>query len=138
MMLQRSMERTTFGKLLCEHGATQELIADAAIDLEAARLLTLSCAAAMDDSRGVLGREDVREKIAAIKVAVPALTYAVVDRAVQLFGGAGVEGSGFLAHALAGLRTLRIADGPDAVHRRSVARMALQKARQRILATSRL
>lgn len=123
LMLQRSLERKTFGKYLCQHGGTQEMIADSVIDLEAARLLTLSCAAAMDD----LGVKRARHKIASVKVAVPRLTYAVVDRAVQLFGGAGVEGDSFLAQSLAGLRTLRLADGPDAVHKRTVARLEVRR-----------
>ena len=123
-MLQRSLERKAFGKYLCQHGGTQEMIADSVADLEAARLLTLSCAAAMDD----VGVKGARHKIASVKVAVPQLTYNVVDRAVQLFGGAGVEGGSFLAQSLAGLRTLRIADGPDAVHKRTVARMEVRRA----------
>lgn len=98
------------------------MIADSYTDLESARLLTLSCAAAMD----AVGPRQARTAIASIKVRVPALTYRVVDRAVQVFGGAGVEHP-FLARALAGLRTLRIADGPDAVHRRAVARMEVKR-----------
>jgi len=133
MMLQRSLERQAFGKYLAEHGGTQEMIADSVADLEAARLLTLSCAEALDD----VGVKQARHKIANIKVAVPSLTYAVVDRAVQLFGGAGVEGDSFLAHALAGLRTLRIADGPDAVHKRTVARIEIRKAMEKSRLSSR-
>jgi acyl-CoA dehydrogenase len=127
LMLQRCLERQTFGKYLWEHGATEAIIADSAIDLEAARLLTLSCAAAMDYG----GVRKARIQIASIKVAVPALTYGVVDRAVQLFGGAGVGGDYILAHALVGLRALRIADGPDAVHRRTVALAEIREAAKR-------
>ncbi|EEC51259.1 acyl-coenzyme A dehydrogenase [Phaeodactylum tricornutum CCAP 1055/1] len=123
LMLQRTMERKTFGKYLWEHGGCQDAIADSASDLEAARLLTLSCAAAMDD----VGVKNARDKIGIIKVTVPELTYRVVDRAIQVFGGAGVHEDLFLARALAGLRTLRIADGPDAVHRRTVALMEIKK-----------
>lgn len=119
------MERETFGKRLHEHGGTQEMIADSLSDLEAARLLTLSCAAAMD----AVGAKHARSSIASIKVTVPQLTYQVVDRAVQVHGGAGVVVD-FLARALVGLRTLRIADGPDAVHKRSVARMEIRKAKE--------
>jgi acyl-CoA dehydrogenase len=122
-MLERSLERKTFGKLLAEHGGCQEMIADSCADLEAARLLTLSCASAMDE----VGAKMARDKIAAIKFAVPELCYRVVDRAVQLFGGAGVSDDFVLARALCGLRTLRIADGPDAVHKRTVARLQIQK-----------
>jgi len=132
-MLQRTLERQTFGKQLWQHGGTQELIADSVADLEAARLLTLSCAAAMDQ----VGVRAARHKIASIKVAVPSLTYAVVDRAVQVFGGAGLEGSSFLAQTLAGLRTLRIADGPDAVHKRTVARLEIRRAKEKLKLSSR-
>ena len=103
------------------------MIADSVVDLEAARLMTLSCAAAMDD----VGVRNARNKIAAIKVAVPELTYAVVDRAVQLFGGAGVSGDFFLARTLVGLRSLRIADGPDAVHKRTVAMFEIRAAKKK-------
>eukprot|EP00525_Craspedostauros_australis_P008198 CAMPEP_0198118974 /NCGR_PEP_ID=MMETSP1442-20131203/23846_1 /TAXON_ID= /ORGANISM="Craspedostauros australis, Strain CCMP3328" /LENGTH=238 /DNA_ID=CAMNT_0043777345 /DNA_START=24 /DNA_END=740 /DNA_ORIENTATION=+ len=123
LMLNRSMERKTFGKYLWEHGGTQEMISDSVSDLNAARLLTLDCAADMDN----IGPKSARAKIAAIKVAVPRLTYGIVDRAVQVFGGAGVCSDHVLARSLALLRTLRIADGPDAVHQRSVARMEIRQ-----------
>merc|ERR1712127_234828 len=83
LMLQRSISRQTFGKALYQHGGCQEEIADSKMDLEAARLLTLSCAHAMD----VMGNAKARDQIAMIKVAVPVLTFRVVDRAVQVFGG---------------------------------------------------
>ena len=123
LMLQRSLSRKTFGKFLAEHGSCQEMISDSAADLEAARLLTLSCAAAIDEK----GPKGARDKIASIKVSVPELTSRVVDRAVQVFGGAGVCQDFPLARALTGLRTLRIVDGPDAVHRRTVARIEIKK-----------
>jgi acyl-CoA dehydrogenase len=132
-MLQRALERKTFGKYLWEHGGTQEMIANSVTDLEAARLLTLSCAAAMDS----VGVKQARDKIAGIKVAVPELTYRVVDRAVQIFGGAGVMDDFVLCRALAGLRTLRIADGPDAVHRMTVAKMEIKKAKAQLQGSSR-
>ena len=133
-MLERSLTRRTFGKLLCEHGGCQEQIADSVADLEAARLLTLSCAAAMDR----YGARGARDKIASIKVAVPELTGRVVDRGVQIFGGAGLSDDFPLARALAGLRSLRIADGPDAVHKRTVALMEIKKARRAMKQQSRL
>jgi len=123
LMLQRSLSRKTFGKYLAEHGSCQDMIADSAADLEAARLLTLSCAAVIDEK----GPKGARDKIASIKVSVPELTSRVVDRAVQVYGGAGVCQDFPLARALTGLRTLRIADGPDAVHRRTVARIEIKK-----------
>jgi acyl-CoA dehydrogenase len=126
MMMQRSMERKVFGKYIWEHGSCQEMIADSVADLSAARLLTLSCAAALDD----VGARQARDQIASIKVAVPAMTFRVVDRAVQVFGGAGLSEDYVLAQMLAGLRSLRIADGPDAVHQRTVARLQVKKAKR--------
>ena len=123
LMLQRAAERKTFGKYLWEHGGCQEMIANSATDLESARLLTLSCAAALDE----IGPRLARDKIAGIKVAVPELTYRVVDRAIQVHGGAGLCDDFPLARFLSGLRTLRIADGPDAVHRRTLALMEMKK-----------
>jgi len=125
LMLERSMEREAFGKYLAEHGGCQEMIADSVADLEAARCLTLNCAATLD----VLKTPKLaRSEVALIKYAVPEMTYRVVDRAVQLFGGAGVSDQDFcLARFLVGLRSLRIADGPDAVHKRTVAFMTLKK-----------
>lgn len=124
LMIDRSMSRETFGKPLCQHGGCQEMIADSRADLECARLLTLSCAAAIDN----LGPNKARDQISLIKYAVPELAFRVIDRAVQVHGGAGVCQDFPLARALAGMRTLRIADGPDAVHKRTVARMEVKKA----------
>ena len=129
---ERTMERKTFGKYLYEHGGCQEMIADSASDLEAARLLTLSCAKAIDE----VGADGARDKIASIKVSVPELTHRIVDRAVQVFGGAGVHGDYPLARALTGLRTLRIADGPDAVHKRTVAKIEIMKAKKAMMKRS--
>ena len=124
LMLQRTLTRSTFGKQLFQHGGCQQHIANAKIDLESARLLTLSCAQAIDQ----VGPAKARDQIAMIKVAVPRMTLRVVDTAVQIFGGAGVSGDFPLARALAGLRTLRIADGPDAVHQRTLALVEVKKA----------
>mmetsp|Transcript_20568 Transcript_20568/g.40752 ORF Transcript_20568/g.40752 Transcript_20568/m.40752 type:complete len:454 (+) Transcript_20568:40-1401(+) len=129
LMLERTSQRQTFGKFLYEHGSCRELIADSASDLESARLLTLACAEEIDR----LGARGARDKIALIKVTVPELTSRVVDRAVQIFGGAGVSGDFPLARALVGLRTLRIADGPDAVHKQTLAMLELKKAKKRAL-----
>ncbi len=122
-MIRRSMGRTTFGKPLWQHGGCQEQIADSVADLHAARLLTLSVAAAMDS----VGAQKARDRIAVIKVAVPELCYRVIDRAVQVHGGAGLSQDFILAKALAGLRSLRIADGPDSVHRRTIALWEIKK-----------
>ena len=128
LMLERSLSRKTFGKLLAEHGGCQEMIADSASDIDAARLLTLSCAEQMDS----YGARAARDKIASIKVSVPSMTYRVVDRAVQIHGGAGFHDDLPLSRILVGLRTLRIADGPDAVHQRTVAMIELKKAAKRM------
>ena len=104
------------------------MIAESASDIDAARLLTLSCAEQMD----MYGARAARDKIASIKVSVPAMTLRVVDRAVQIHGGAGVHDDLPLARILVGLRSLRIADGPDAVHLRTVAMMELKKAAKRM------
>ena len=129
LMLDRTFQRQTFGRYLHEHGSCRELIADSASDIEAARLLTLSCAEDIDHH----GAQKARDKIALIKVTVPELASRVVDRAVQMYGGAGVSGDFPLARALVGLRTLRIADGPDAVHKQSLALMEIGKAKKRML-----
>lgn len=123
LMIQRTMERKTFGKYLWEHGGVQEMIADSYADLQSARLVTLSCANTMDE----VGVQYARQQIAMIKVLVPKLTFNVVDRAIQVFGGAGVCNDTILAKSYVGLRTLRIADGPDAVHQRTVARLEIQR-----------
>lgn len=127
LMLQRSFERRTFGMYLWEHGGCQELIAEAASDLVAARLMTLSCAAAMDAT----GAQKARDQIAMIKVTVPKLCYNIIDRAVQIHGGAGLSEDFVLARALAGMRSLRIADGPDAVHQRTLALLEIKKFQSR-------
>jgi len=128
LMLERTLSRKTFGKYLYEHGGCQEMIADSLSDLECARLLTLSCAASIDN----FGADAARDKIASIKVSVPELTHRVVDRALQVFGGAGVSGDFPFARALSALRTLRIADGPDAVHKRTVAKLEISKMKQSV------
>ncbi len=127
LMLQRSLVRKTFGKALCQHGGCQEMIADSAVDIEAARLLTLNCAAAIDK----VGLYESRDKIAMIKVAVPQLCKNVVDRAIQIFGGAGFHHDLPLARAFTALRALQIADGPDAVHKRTLAQIEVAKAKIR-------
>ena len=123
LMVQRSMERVAFGKPLYQHGMTQDMIATSKSDLDAARLLTLDCAAAID----AYGAKHARDKIASIKVRVPHLTHQIVNRAIQLFGGAGVCQDFPLARIYTGLRTLQIADGPDAVHKRTLALLEVKK-----------
>jgi acyl-CoA dehydrogenase len=128
-MVQRSMERQTFGRFLHEHGMTQAMIADSFADLQAARLLTLHCAAVMDSNCGS-SSNDVRAQIAMIKATVPSMALRIVDNAIQVFGGAGVCQDYCLARFWSMLRTLRIADGPDAVHKRTVARLVVEAAQK--------
>jgi acyl-CoA dehydrogenase len=122
LMCRRSVERVAFGKPLARQGVVQQWIAESRISIEQARLLTLK-AAWMIDTVGVKG---ARKEIAAIKVVAPRMALEVVDRAIQTHGGAGVSDDTPLAMMWAGLRTLRIADGPDEVHLRDVARLELR------------
>jgi acyl-CoA dehydrogenase len=117
----RAMERIAFGKRLADQGVVREAIADSRIEIEQARLLTLKAADLMDK----LGNKAARAEIAMIKVVAPAMALRVIDRAVQLHGGAGVSGDFGLAAAWAGARSLRLADGPDEVHRQAIAKHEL-------------
>lgn len=121
LMLQRSQARTAFGKPLSDQGVIREWIADARIAIEQARLLVLKTAWLIDE----VGTKGARIEIAAIKVVAPALLVSVADRAIQLFGAAGFTEDYPLAELYSMGRWLQIADGPDEVHRRSVARSEL-------------
>ena len=121
LMVQRSQARTAFGRPLSEQGVIREWIANARIDIEQARLLVLKTAWMIDH----VGPKAARTEIAAIKVVAPALLTRVADRALQLFGAAGFTEDYPLARLYAMGRWLQIADGPDEVHRRSVARAEL-------------
>jgi len=123
LMCQRLMTREAFGKRIAEHSVWEERIADARIDIECARLLTLKAAWMMD----VAGNKTARMEIAMIKVKGPNMALKIIDDAIQAFGAAGVTTDYGLAKMYAGQRTLRIADGPDEVHRRTIARMELGK-----------
>jgi acyl-CoA dehydrogenase len=123
LMCRRAIDRVAFGRPLAEQGVVQQAIADSRIELDQARLLTLHAAWLMDTA----GNKVARGAIAAIKVAVPLAAARIVDRAIQVHGGAGVSQDLPLAQAYAHLRTLRIADGPDEVHRRTVARLELKR-----------
>ncbi len=120
-MCARADDRLAFGKKLSEQGVVRESIADSRIEIDQARLLTLKAADLMDK----LGNKAARAEIAMIKVVAPSMALRVIDRAVQVHGGAGVSGDFGLAAAWAGARTLRLADGPDEVHRVSVAKLEL-------------
>ncbi len=121
LMVQRSQARTAFGRPLSEQGVVREWIADARIKIEQARLLVLKTAWMIDN----LGTKAARIEIAAIKVAAPAVLTHVADRAIQLFGAAGFTEDFPLAAMYSIGRWLRVADGPDEVHMRSVARAEL-------------
>lgn len=123
LMVQRSQARTAFGMPLSEQGVVREWIADARIDIEQARLLVLKTAWMIDN----VGVKAARVEIAAIKVVAPAVLTRVADRAIQLFGGAGFTEDFPLASFYSLGRWLQIADGPDEVHRRSVARAELHR-----------
>jgi len=125
LMCRRARERVAFGKPLSENDVTQERIAQARIAIEQARLLVLHAAWMMDTA----GNKAAQQAIAAIKVAVPAMTAQVLDWAIQLFGAAGVGQVFPLAYLAATARTMRILDGPDEVHRRHIARLELRKYR---------
>jgi acyl-CoA dehydrogenase len=119
----RVAARVAFGRLLADHGTVRADIAESRMDLEQARLLTLQAASVMDDH----GNKAARREIAMIKVVVPRAALRVIDRAIQAHGAAGVSGDFPLAAAWAHARSIRLADGPDEVHRESVAKLELGK-----------
>ena len=120
---RRTKLRVTFGKSVAEQTVTQERIANARIMIDQCRLLTLNAAYMMD----TVGNKVARKEIAMIKVAVPNMACQVIDWAIQAFGGAGVSGEYGLSHAYANARLLRLADGPDEVHRNQIARLELRQ-----------
>jgi acyl-CoA dehydrogenase len=120
-MCKRAVSRVTFGQPLAARGNVQDWIAESRIEIEMARLLTLKAAWLMD----TVGNRHARIEISAIKVAAPNVALKVVDRAIQVHGGGGVSDDFGLASAYAHLRTLRLADGPDEVHKLSIARREL-------------
>jgi acyl-CoA dehydrogenase len=122
-MCRRVESRVAFGRPLAEQGAIRVDIAESRLEIEQARLLTMKAAYLMD----TVGNKAARAEIAMIKVVAPNVALRVIDRAIQAHGGAGVSGDFFLAEAWAGARTLRLADGPDEVHRESIARLELRR-----------
>ncbi|MFE7723460.1 acyl-CoA dehydrogenase family protein [Nocardia rhizosphaerihabitans] len=125
MMCKRAQSRVTFGKPIAENANIQDWIAESRIEIEMIRLLTLKAAHLMD----TVGNKAARTEIAAIKVAAPTIALKVLDRAIQVHGAGGVTDDFPLAMAWAQLRTLRLADGPDEVHKRAIARQELGKYR---------
>ena len=122
LMIKRSLTRSPFGKELARQGVIQEWIAKARIDIEQARLLVLKTAWIIDNQ----GAKAARKEIAAIKVVVPRMAEEIINNAIQVHGGAGVSQDTPLAAMYAGVRTLRIVDGPDEVHIRDIARLELK------------
>ncbi len=120
-MCARAVSRVTFGQPIATRGNVQDWIAESRIEIEMARLLTLKAAWLMD----TVGNRQARTEISAIKVAAPNVALKVLDRAIQVHGGGGVSSDFTLASAYAHLRTLRLADGPDEVHKLSIARREL-------------
>jgi acyl-CoA dehydrogenase len=123
LLCQRALQRTTFGKPVAENANVMDWIADARIELEMIRLLTMKTAWLMD----TVGNRHARVEIAAIKVAGPNVALKIIDRAIQIHGGGGVSDDFPLASMWAHQRTLRLADGPDEVHRRTIAQRELRK-----------
>ena len=122
-MVKRLQSRTAFGKRLSEHSVWEQRVASARIDIEMSRLLCLKAADMMDKA----GNKAAKLEIAMIKVQAPQMALRIIDDAVQAHGGAGVSQDFGLAASWAGIRTLRLADGPDEVHNRSIALMEFAK-----------
>jgi acyl-CoA dehydrogenase len=122
-MCRRVKARVAFGKPIAEQGTIRADIASSRIEIEQARLLTLKAAHLMD----TVGNKIAQGEIAMIKVVAPSMALRIIDRAIQAHGGAGVCDDHLLAHAWASARTLRLADGPDEVHREAIARLELKR-----------
>jgi acyl-CoA dehydrogenase len=122
LMCRRALQRTAFGKPLAEQGVVQDWIAESRVRIESARLLVLKTAWLMD----TVGNKGAHTEIQAIKVATPRMAQWVIDKAIQAHGAAGVSQDLPLAHLWAAARALRFADGPDEVHKRSLARRELR------------
>jgi acyl-CoA dehydrogenase len=122
-MIKRAKSRVAFGKAIVEHGTIRADIANSRIEIDQARLLTLHAAYLMD----TVGNQQARAAIAMIKVVAPNVALRVIDRAIQAHGGAGVSGDFPLASSWAHVRTLRLADGPDEVHRETIAKIEIAK-----------
>src|SRR5690242_17897026 len=122
-MCRRVQARVAFGKPLAEQGTIRADIANSRLEIEQARLLTLKAADMMDK----VGNKTAQLEIAMIKVAAPRMALKIIDEAIQAFGGGGVSDEAGLARDYASIRTLRVADGPDEVHCRAIARLELRK-----------
>ncbi|AEF39215.1 acyl-CoA dehydrogenase family protein [Hoyosella subflava] len=128
LMIQRAQSRVTFGEPIANRSNIQDWIAEARIEIEMVRLLTLKTAWLMD----TVGNQKARIEIAAIKVAGPQMALKIIDRAIQVHGGGGVTDDFPLANFYAHQRTLRLADGPDEVHKRTIARVEHKRMREAV------
>ena len=131
-MVKRLLTREAFGKKVAEHSVWEQRVAEARINIEMTRLLTLKAADMMDK----VGNKVARAEIAMIKVAGPRVALKVIDDAIQAFGGGGVTSDFGLARAYSSIRTLRLADGPDEVHNRTIARMEYKKHMEQLRAAA--
>lgn len=122
-LCKRAVSRTAFGKSIADQGVTRHWIAESRIEIDQARLLTMHAARMMDE----VGNKAARAEIAMIKVVAPNVAQKVVDRAIQVCGGGGVSQDFHLAYSFARARAIRLADGPDEVHREAVAKIELKK-----------
>jgi acyl-CoA dehydrogenase len=122
-LCDRALSRVAFGMPIADHGVTRHWIAESRMEIDQARLLTMHAAFMMD----TVGNKEARAEIAMIKVVAPNMAAKVIDRAIQVHGGGGVSQDFDLVRAYAGIRALRLADGPDEVHRETVAKMELRK-----------
>jgi acyl-CoA dehydrogenase len=125
-MVQRGISRVAFGKSLVDHGVNRHWIAESRIDIDQARLLVRRTAELMD----TVGNRKAKSEIAMIKVVAPNMALRVIDRAIQVCGGGGVSQEFHLARAFAYARALRLADGPDEVHRETIAKLEIGKYRE--------
>ena len=123
LMIERGLSRTAFGQPLVKLGGNTDIIANARIDIDMARLLVLHCAKLIDEK----GVKAAMSEVSQIKVVAPNVACRIIDEAMQVFGGMGLSNDTPLAHLYANARVLRLADGPDEVHRRQVAKWELRK-----------
>ena len=122
-MCARLLTRTAFGKRVADHSIWEQRIAEARTNIEMSRLLTMKAAYMMD----TVGNKVAKSEIAQIKVAGPRIALQIIDDAIQAHGGGGVTTDFGLAKMYAGIRTLRLADGPDEVHNRTIARLEMKQ-----------
>jgi len=123
LMCRRAAERVTWGRLLADRSITQERIAQSRIEIDMCRLLVMKAAWKMD----TVGNKEARQEIGMIKVAAPKMALDVIDRALQLHGGAGMSDDFPIAYMAAHTRAMRLFDGPDEVHRQQIARIELKR-----------